>query len=115
MGLRGGDRLATPSFLNNIFFQAAATAVQEVLGSDIETPALVLTVQTAGESLNFNPHLHGLLADGTFDAAGNFTIPVEHGVSAPKQSRHQAKRHGSKNPTEYHALRHVPASAHPAH
>jgi hypothetical protein len=59
--------------LNNILFQAAATAVHSVLGSDTQSTALVLTVQTAGEALNFNPHLHGLLADGTFDASGKFT------------------------------------------
>ncbi|WKZ58013.1 MAG: transposase [Bdellovibrionota bacterium] len=59
--------------LNNILFQAAANAVHSVLGSDTQTTALVLTLQTAGEALNFNPHLHGLLADGIFDAAGNFT------------------------------------------
>lgn len=41
--------------------------------TDTQSAALVLTVQTAGESLNFNPHLHGLLADGTFDEAGAFT------------------------------------------
>lgn len=58
--------------LNNILFQAASTAVHAVLGSDTQTPALILTVQTAGEALNFNPHLHGLLADGTFDASGKF-------------------------------------------
>ena len=59
--------------LNNILFQAAANAVHSVLGSDTQSTALILTVQTAGEALNFNPHLHGLLADGTFDAAGKFT------------------------------------------
>jgi hypothetical protein len=58
--------------LNTILFRAAAEAVRTVLGSDGNTPAVVLTLQTAGEALNFNPHLHGLLADGTFDAAGNF-------------------------------------------
>jgi hypothetical protein len=49
--------------LNNILFQAAATAVHSLLGSDTQTTALILTVQTAGEALNFDPHLHGLLAD----------------------------------------------------
>ncbi len=44
-----------------------------VLGSDTHSPGLVLTVQTAGEALNFNPHLHGLLADGSFDESGHFT------------------------------------------
>ncbi len=59
--------------LNNILFQAAVTAVQTVLGSDTRNTALVLTVQTAGEALNFNPHLHGLIADGTFETCGKFT------------------------------------------
>lgn len=61
--------------LNNILFQAATTAVHSVLGSDTQIPALILTMQTAGEALNFNPHLHGLLASGTFDASGKF-IPL---------------------------------------
>ena len=59
--------------LLDILFKAAASAVQNVLGSDTQTPALVLTAQPAGKSLNFNPHLHGLLADGTFDEEGIFT------------------------------------------
>ena len=36
-------------------------------------PGAVLTAQTAGEALNWNPHLHGLMADGVFDEAGAFT------------------------------------------
>lgn len=59
--------------LLDILFKAAASAAQVVLGTGAQIPALILTVQTAGEALNFNPHLHGLLADGSFDAAGNFT------------------------------------------
>jgi len=30
-------------------------------------------VQTAGEALNFHPHLHGCLADGVFSSDGTFT------------------------------------------
>jgi hypothetical protein len=60
--------------LLDILFKTAASAVQTVHGSDTQSPALVLTVQTAGEALNFNPHLHGLLADGTFDEEGVFTL-----------------------------------------
>ena len=59
--------------LLDMLFRAAASAVETVLRSDTQTPALVLTVQTAGEALNFNPHLHGLVADGSFDETGNFT------------------------------------------
>lgn len=52
---------------------SSAAAVHAVQGTDTETPALVLTLQTAGEALNFNPHLHRLLADGLFDTSGSFT------------------------------------------
>jgi hypothetical protein len=59
--------------LNSILFRAAAEAVDAVLVPDGKSfPGMILTLQTAGEALNFNPHLHGLLTDGTFDAAGNF-------------------------------------------
>jgi len=43
-----------------------------VLGAKTATPAAVLNLQTAGESLNWNPHLHGLLADGLFTKDGTF-------------------------------------------
>ena len=35
-------------------------------GNNPAVPAAVLTVQTAGEALNFHPHLHGCIADGLF-------------------------------------------------
>ena len=35
-------------------------------------PGLVLCVQTSGESLNFNIHLHGMLTAGVFESASNF-------------------------------------------
>jgi hypothetical protein len=59
--------------LSGILYKAASLAVQRVLGSDTQIPGLVLTVQTAGEALNFNPHLQGLVTNGTFDEAGTFT------------------------------------------
>ena len=40
------------------------SALSQVLGIDDKELAAIFTVQTAGESLNFHPHLHGLLADG---------------------------------------------------
>lgn len=58
--------------LNDILFQAAWGSIREVLGSDIGVPAAVLTVQTAGEALNHNPHLHGCLANGLFTPEGTF-------------------------------------------
>jgi hypothetical protein len=50
--------------LNTILFRAAWQALSQVLGVDDRELAAILTVQTAGEALNYHPHLHGLLADG---------------------------------------------------
>jgi hypothetical protein len=50
--------------LNTILFRAAWGALSEVLGLDERELAAIFTVQTAGEALNYHPHLHGLLADG---------------------------------------------------
>ena len=59
--------------LCDILFRAAWKSVEEHLSSDTGIPALVLTLQTAGEALNWNPHLHGMLADGVFGSDGSFT------------------------------------------
>jgi hypothetical protein len=50
--------------LLSILFKAAWGALCQILGIDEQELAAIFTVQTAGESLNFHPHLHGLLADG---------------------------------------------------
>jgi hypothetical protein len=50
--------------LNTILFRAAWGALSEVLGINEREIAAIFTVQTAGEALNFHPHLHGILADG---------------------------------------------------
>jgi hypothetical protein len=50
--------------LLSILFKAAWGALSQVLGVDDQELAAIFTVQTAGEALNFHPHLHGLLADG---------------------------------------------------
>jgi len=40
-------------------------------------PGLILFVQTFGDMVNFNPHLHVLAADGAFLADGRFvTLPA---------------------------------------
>ena len=36
-------------------------------------PGLILFVQTFGDLVNYNPHIHVLAADGAFDAHGSFT------------------------------------------
>jgi hypothetical protein len=50
--------------LNTILFRAAWGALSQVLGMDDRELAAIFTVQTAGEALNYHPHLHGILADG---------------------------------------------------
>ena len=37
-------------------------------------PGLILFVQTFGDLVNFNPHIHVLAADGAFDADGGFRV-----------------------------------------
>jgi len=61
--------------LNSILFQSAAKSIK-ILYKEIypdSTPAFVLTVQTAGDALNFNPHLHGIIANGVFNKNDSFT------------------------------------------
>ena len=50
--------------LNTILFRAAWGALSQVLGMDDRELAAIFTVQTAGEAINYHPHLHGILADG---------------------------------------------------
>ena len=58
--------------LNTILFRAAWGALSQALGIDERELAAIFTVQTAGEALNYHPHLHGILADG-FWYGGVFT------------------------------------------
>ena len=50
--------------LNSILFKAAWGALAHTLGIDERELAAIFTMQTAGDALNFHPHLHGILADG---------------------------------------------------
>ena len=56
-----------------------------MLGVDDKELAAIFTVQTAGESLNFHPHLHGLLADGYWKD-GAFTRFREFDLAALTQA-----------------------------
>ena len=52
-----------------------------MLGIDERELAAIFTVQTAGEALNYHPHLHGLLADGywkdgVFTRFGEVDLPA---------------------------------------
>ena len=60
--------------LNDILFAAAWQSLREMFGAVLPEgrPGAVLVLQTAGESLNFNVHIHGICSDGVFDSDGNF-------------------------------------------
>ncbi len=47
---------------------------QALLGPDA-TPGGIIAIQTFGSLIHFHPHLHGLITDGAFSAAGHF-VPV---------------------------------------
>jgi hypothetical protein len=67
--------------LHTILFRAAWGALSQALGIDERELAAIFTVQTAGEALNYHPHLHGLLADGYWKD-GVFTRFVEVDLAA---------------------------------
>lgn len=52
--------------LISLIFKAASSALKDVLGGQQQL-GIILTAQTAGEALNWNPHLHGLIAAGGWD------------------------------------------------
>ena len=60
--------------LNSLLLKSAWLSIQGLYRSAIpdSTPAAILCIQTAGESLNFNPHVHGIIADGAFLHDGVF-------------------------------------------
>lgn len=71
--------------LGNILFNAAWGSLQECLGTG-GNPACILTLQTAGEALNFNPHLHGALANGLFLPDGSMQPFQEINIKAITES-----------------------------
>jgi hypothetical protein len=52
-------------------------------------PGFILFVQTFGDLVNFNPHVHALIADGVFEASGRFVPlpPVPEQLLAEKLRR----------------------------
>lgn len=65
--------------LNKYLFKAAFETIKE-WGQDEHpgyTPASVMSIHTAGDLLNFNPHIHALVALGAFDKNRDF-YPFEH-------------------------------------
>ena len=71
--------------LHKLIFRSAIETINHYYGK-YGTPGAVLALQTSGEALNHQPHIHGILADGYFDRDDNF-IQVE----AP--SREGMQRH----------------------
>jgi hypothetical protein len=60
--------------LHKILFTSAWDSIKQMYVEIFpeSTPATVLTIQTSGDALNHNPHLHGILATGVFNQDGNF-------------------------------------------
>ena len=56
--------------LCSILFKAAWASIASQFNTEQASLGLILTLQTAGKSLNFNPHLHGLVSDGMFAVDG---------------------------------------------
>ena len=69
----------------SILFRAAWGALSQTLGINERELAAIFTVQTAGEALNFHPHLQGLLADGYWKD-GVFTKFLEVDLKAITQA-----------------------------
>ena len=61
--------------LSRCAFFAVKQAMREGLTHDAAgdgTPGAVLAIHTAGNLLQWNPHLHGIITEGFFDRAGRF-------------------------------------------
>jgi hypothetical protein len=60
--------------LCNILFRAAWETLKDLYSEVLPfgTAAAAMVLQTSGAKINFNPHLHSLVADGVFDEQGVF-------------------------------------------
>lgn len=58
----------------DLLFKAASETVKELFHAVLPEgePGAVFALQTHGESLNFNPHIHGIVSDGVFGKDGTF-------------------------------------------
>ena len=75
--------------LLDLLFGALWQSLRELLCPADGVPGLVATVQTAGESLRWNPHDHGVLSNGTWNAAGVFVPFDEIGPATTQQLTHR--------------------------
>lgn len=60
------------SKLSKCAWNVLSTYLKKTVNDENSKPAVVIAVQTFGDFLNFNPHLHVIAADGCFDTDGNF-------------------------------------------
>jgi hypothetical protein len=58
--------------LSKCAWNVLAKYLKQTVNDDTAVPAAVIAVQTFGDLLNFNPHLHIIATDGCFDKDGKF-------------------------------------------
>jgi hypothetical protein len=106
LGLERLDRLLSEQLL-------ILRTLSQSLGIDERALVAIFTVLTAGEVLNYHPHLHGLLADGywkddivsytTKDGAAHACLAVAYGPDVRHQHRlahrnHRDRHNPQRNP-----------------
>lgn len=73
------DRKLLPK-LSKCAWNVLSKYLKQTVDDDNSIPAVIIAVQTFGDFLNFNPHLHIIAADGCFNKSGDFIrgrIPIE--------------------------------------
>lgn len=66
--------------LSRLAWRCVVTFMRESLGEG--TPAAVQAIETSGEYLDTNPHIHAITTDGLFRADGTFSPMPKHGEGA---------------------------------
>ena len=65
-------RLEFLQYLGSIFFDAFPPFFQGIHPEEGAVPGAVVAIQSSGDFLGFNPHLHILCSDGCFYGEGMF-------------------------------------------
>jgi len=60
--------------LSQCAWKVLSTYLKQGVSLDDPKPGAVIAVQTFGDFLNFNPHLHIIATDGCFDRDGGFMV-----------------------------------------
>jgi hypothetical protein len=66
--------------------------VHRMLGRVDVVPGMIAAIQTFGQLLHWNPHIHSLVSCGAFTADGDFLELSEFDMDRKHQPSHQAKR-----------------------